>query len=262
VKKQSRKKKVSELPYRVALAGGWGDHNFVNFLGDSNVVVVQVKPTITFDDRCGICSSTRKILARKYPNGIPANIDKYALATELYYWENARKVPIGGSQDAWGSVYPGINLLHYDFRHHNGVLPKNVTSITHQRTATWFERNFWIVPCVGPRPEGYNPFDGGRFATKGVVDQLGESGFTCFDAIKRRDIAALGDSFNQCSSAWRKMLPAIFEHPTIKVPVMKKLRHYQRKYAGAMPSGCGVGYIYVASSEPVEGGSQVQVNLD
>jgi hypothetical protein len=69
-------------------------------------------------------------------------------------------VPIGGSQDAWGSVYPGINLLHYDFRHHNGVLPKTVTSITNQRTATWFERNFWIVPCVGPRPEGYNPFEG------------------------------------------------------------------------------------------------------
>ena len=58
------------------------------------------------------------------------------------------------------------------------------------------------------------------------------------------------------------MLPAIFEHPTIKVPVMKQLRHYQRNYAGAMPSGCGVGYIFVASAEPVEGGFQVKVNLD
>jgi hypothetical protein len=28
-----------------------------------------------------------------------------------------------------------------------------------------------------------------------------------------------------------------------------------------MPSGCGVGYIYVASSVPVEGGFQVKVNL-
>jgi hypothetical protein len=57
------------------------------------------------------------------------------------------------------------------------------------------------------------------------------------------------------------MLPAIFEHPTIPVPVMKKMRYYQRKYAGAMPSGCGVGYIYVASAEPVEGAFQIQVNL-
>ena len=48
---------------------------------------------------------------------------------------------------------------------------------------------------------------------------------------------------------------------TPMVPVMEKLRYYQRRYAGAMPSGCGVGYIYVASSEPVEGGFQVKVNL-
>jgi hypothetical protein len=257
----SRTKTVAGHPYRVALAGGWGDHNFVNFLADGYVVVVQVQPTTTFHDRCGICSSTRQILMQKYPQGIPDSIDKYQLATELYYWENATKVPIGGSQDAWGSVYPGINLLHYDFRHHNGVLPKTVTSIVNQRTASWFERHFWIVDCVGPRPEGYNPFDGGRFATKEVVEQLGKSGHDCFSAIKNHDLEALGASFNRCSSAWRKMLPAIFEHPTIKVPVMQKLRYYQRKYAGAMPSGCGVGYIYVASSEPVEGGFQVKVNL-
>ncbi len=114
---------------------------------------------------------------------------------------------------------------------------------------------------MGPRPEGYNPFDGGRFATKQVVEQLGKSGENCFAAIKARDVDALGVSFNLCSSAWRKMLPAIFEHPAIQVPVMEKLRYYQRKYAGAMPSGCGVGYIYVASSDPVEGGFQVNVNL-
>ncbi len=111
--KTSRAKASPVYPYRVALCGGWGDHNFVNFLADGYVVVVQVQPTITFHDRCGICSSTRQILMQKYPKGIPDNIDKYELATELYYWENERKVPIGGSQDAWGSVYPGVSLLHY-----------------------------------------------------------------------------------------------------------------------------------------------------
>lgn len=258
--KQSRTAANSIHPYRVALAGGWGDHNFVNFLADGYVVVVQVQPTVTFHDRCGICSSTRQILMQEYPQGIPADADKDALATELYYRENERKVPIGGSQDAWGSVYPGINLLHYDFRHHNGVLPKTVTSLVSSRIARWFERHFWIVDCVGPRPEGYNPFDGGRFATKQVVGQLGRSGQDCFAAIKNRDVDALGASFNLCSSAWRKMLPAIFEHPTITEPVMRRLRYYQRKYPGAMPSGCGVGYIYVASSEPVPGGFQIKVN--
>jgi hypothetical protein len=133
---------------------------------------------------------------QKYPKGIPEHVDKNELATELYYWENERKVPIGGSQDAWGSVYPGVSLLHYDFRHHNGVLPKKVTSIVSQRVAKWFERHFWIVDCVGPRPDGYNPFDGGRFATKQIVSQLGKSGQDCFAAIKNREVEALGASFN------------------------------------------------------------------
>jgi hypothetical protein len=38
-------------PYRLALAGGWGDHNFVNFPADGYVLVVQKKPTVTFPER-------------------------------------------------------------------------------------------------------------------------------------------------------------------------------------------------------------------
>jgi hypothetical protein len=63
--------------------------------------------------------------------------------------------------------------------------------------------------------------------------QLGQVRTGLFAAIKNHDVEALGASFNLCSSAWRKMLPAIFEHPTITVPVMQRLRSYQRKYAGA-----------------------------
>jgi hypothetical protein len=57
------------------------------------------------------------------------------------------------------------------------------------------------------------------------------------------------------------MLPAIFEHPTITVPVMQRPRYCQRIHARAMPSRCGVRHIYVASSVPVEGGFQIKVNL-
>ena len=53
--KQVRTKMAFAYPYRVALAGGWGDHNFVNFLADGYVVVFQIQPNITFLDRSGIC---------------------------------------------------------------------------------------------------------------------------------------------------------------------------------------------------------------
>jgi hypothetical protein len=34
---------------------------------------------------------------------------------------------------------------------------------------------------------------------------------------------------------------------------------YQSRYAGAMYSGCGGGYLYVVSEEPVPGGLRVKV---
>lgn len=37
------------------------------------------------------------------------------------------------------------------------------------------------------------------------------------------------------------------------------LRAYQRRYAGAMYSGCGGGYLFVVSDEPVPGGFQITI---
>ena len=37
------------------------------------------------------------------------------------------------------------------------------------------------------------------------------------------------------------------------------LNAYQRRYPGAMYSGCGGGYLLVASAEPVPGAFQVKV---
>ncbi len=61
------------------------------FPGRWILVVVQIQPTVTFHDRCGICSSTRQILLQKYPRGIPDDVDWYQLATELYNWENNQR---------------------------------------------------------------------------------------------------------------------------------------------------------------------------
>jgi hypothetical protein len=48
-------------------------------------------------------------------------------------------------------------------------------------------------------------------------------------------------------------------HHTLTVDLMALWRYYQTRYPGAMYSGCGGGYLYVVSEEPVLGGFQVQV---
>jgi hypothetical protein len=39
------------------------------------------------------------------------------------------------------------------------------------------------------------------------------------------------------------------------------LHHYQARYPGAMYSGCGGGYLTVASSKPVPGSFRVHVRI-
>ena len=58
---------------------------------------------------------------------------------------------------------------------------------------------------------------------------------------------------------WEILLPHTLRHPTIEIDLMGILEYYQSRYIGAMYSGCGGGYIYVVSDEPVPGALRVNV---
>ena len=49
---------------------------------------------------------------------------------------------------------------------------------------------------------------------------------------------------------------------TTLADLLRELTFYQDNYPGAMFSGCGGGYFYVLSDEPVPGGFQVTVRID
>ena len=91
------------------------------------------------------------------------------------------------------------------------------------------------------------------------IGELARCGKDCFNAIIAKDIQALGASFNHCMKCWETLLPGTVLHPTLKVDLIGLLRHYQQRYPGAMYSGCGGGYLYVLSEEPVPGAFKIQV---
>ncbi len=73
------------------------------------------------------------------------------------------------------------------------------------------------------------------------------------------DVAALGESLNACSRAWDALLPDIYVHPTITMDLRGLLAAYEADYPGAMYSGCGGGYLIVASEDEPAGSSRVAV---
>jgi hypothetical protein len=250
---------ISKIPYRMAFAGGWIDQPFVsrhNPTPPGSMVVVGLEPAARFMDRCGMGTSTRKVAAQLWGGELPAR-DPARLVRELYDAENAGRVEPSGSQDMAGLIYPGVNRLDYDSDVEGGYFPSHVESCNEPAVARWLESVVWMVP-VAQRPPGYSPL-GMQNLDAAWVRRLGQTGKDCYSAIVTRDASALGDSMNECMACWEHLLPHVVRHPTITVDLMGLLGYYQARYSGAMYSGCGGGYLYVVSEEPVPGAFQVRV---
>ncbi len=252
---------IGKLPYRIALAGGWIDQPFASMHNPSppgSMVVVCVEPQFWFMERAGICIGTRKIALKLWKDGLPGR-DPDKLVRQLYAAENKGKTEPSGSQDMIGLIYPGISRLDYDFAYHGGIFPKHIESNNDTEVASWLENVIHILP-VAPRPDEYDPLEIKNLQPD-LIERLGNSGKTCYDAIIAHDVKALGQSMNECMLCWEKILPCTVRHHTLKIDLLPLLEYYQSKYPGAMFSGCGGGYLYVASETPIPGAFHIKVRI-
>jgi hypothetical protein len=253
---------IGQIPNRLALAGGWIDQPFVschNPKPPGSMVVVALEPTFRAMDRSGCATGTRNVATRIWHGRLPKR-PADDLVRELYQAENQGKAEPSGSQDMIGLIYPGISRLDYDFEVNGGVFPAHIESLNGVRSARWLERVLQILP-VQPRPENYNPLGEKNLEPKWIA-RLGKTGRDCFAAIQRMDVNGLGASMNECMVCWEKILPHTVSHPSLSVDLKEILRVYQQHYPGAMYSGCGGGYLIVASDEPVSGAFRVSIRVE
>jgi len=252
---------IGNIPYRMALAGGWIDQPFVsrhNPEPPGSMVVVSLYPTMRFMDRCGMGTSTRKVMTELWNGQIPEG-EPMELVRKAYAAENEWRPAPSGSQDMAGIIYPGINRLDYDFHHEGGYFPVHVESNTDPKIAGWLQAHLYMVP-IAPRPFGYNPLEQQNLDPE-WIHRLGQTGRDCYDAILAKDPVALGRSMNDCMVCWETILPHTVYDTSINLDLIEILGYYQKRYFGAMYSGCGGGYIYVVSDGAVPGGFQVEIRV-
>ena len=250
---------IGSIPHRIALAGGWIDQPFVSALNPDppgSMVVVCLEPDRWFMERAGIASGTRKVALRIW-NGVLPDRPRERLVQELYRAENDGHPEPSGSQDMIGLIYPGVSRLDYDAAHEGGYFPAHVESNCEPEVARWLECVLQLVP-INQRLEGYNPL-GVKNLDPVWIGRLGQTGRCCYEAILRRDVRALGESMNLCMQCWENILPHIVRHPTIRMDLKAILANFQSRYPGAMYSGCGGGYLIVASEKDVPGSLRVKV---
>jgi cytidyltransferase-like protein len=245
----SETKRDLRFPYRLCLAGGWIDQPWVSEINPGSVVVAQIWPTLDFNDRSGLATSSRKvgiqIWGDRYPDG-----DHEQNAKLLFGAENPPgKVYVSGSQDHIGLLYPGINRLCYN----GGYWPEKIESTTEKETCDWLSGVLHLVP-LEPRPEGYDPLKV-MHLEKPLIRELGEAGDLCWEAILKKDVHGLGKALTNTLLSWKKILPL-----TVPDRVMKEMEtKYFPNYPGAITSGSGGGYVIVVSENEIEGAIKIKV---
>lgn len=251
---------IGTLPYRLQMAGGWIDQPWLSALNPEppgSMVVVSLQPTVRYMDRSGMATGTRVAARALWGDAFPADRTPASLVRELYATENAALVEPSGSQDMCGLIYPGISRLDYDASVDGGWFPAHVESNTDPAVAAWLEQVIHLVP-IGQRPPGYGPLGIKRLEPAWIA-RLSASGRACYDAIVAMDLRALGESLNETTRAWNALLPQVYVHPTITIDLPGLVTAYAAEHAGAMLSGCGGGYVIVASEEPPAGSGRISV---
>ena len=234
------------LPYRICMAGGWMDQPFVSKYHPGSVVVVNIHPTREFNLRSGMATSTRNLWQRFQAYNLYPD-DPVELARLLFGYENPPGTKyVSGSQDHLGLTMPGANRLHY-----NGEYwPESIDSTIDDDICDWIEQSIVLVELFA-RPPGYDPLTKQNITTQGV-GRLGAAGDLCWEAILQKNIKKLGKALTDTHNAWAEILP-LTTNDEINAELDSYFCH------GRITSGCGGGYIVLATEEEVPGGFRIKV---
>lgn len=238
-----------QIPYRLDLAGGWLDQPFISKHGAGPVLTISIEPTLEFNERSGMASSTRRRAIELWQTDLPKD-DRDKLARMLFSYENPPgTVQFSGSQDSIGIVFPGLNRLDY----RGAFWPVKITSVDNEDVLAWLEQHLRLVP-LGPRKSGFDVFKGKRI-TPGRVRALAVAADACWQAVLSRDLEAFGRDFRASFEAQVSLFPAMSD-PKVRATI----RQFAGSALGWKLSGAGGGgYLVLVTKNELPGAIKLKI---
>jgi cytidyltransferase-like protein len=231
------------IPYRIDLAGGWLDQPFVSKFSPGAVLTISLEPTVEFNDRSGMASSTRRKAVELWKTDIPEG-DKEQLAKILFSYDNPPGTEVvSGSQDALGIVLPGLNKLNY----RGGYWPESIESIMREDVLGFIENHLSLV-TLGPR-EGSYVVLADTDISEPKARRLARAAEECWDAMLAKNLRRFGTSFTESFEAQVSMFPHMVDGSLRSV-----VEKYRPGAVGWKLSGAGGGgYLILVAEGPVPG---------
>jgi len=240
---------VCNIPYRIDLAGGWLDQPYISRLYPGPVLTISIEPTVEFNERSGMASSTRRKAIELWHSDIPEG-ENEQLARILFSYDNSPGVKnISGSQDALGIVLPGLNKLDYDGKY----WPEKIHSVFDENILKFLEDNIYLL-TIGPRDDEFEVLDKQNHTVEGAK-MLAQVTNKCWDAILRKDISGFGRYFRESFDAQVNLFPGMRNDK-----VNSLIKKYENKAYGWKLSGAGGGgYLILISDKPVDGAMKIKI---
>jgi cytidyltransferase-like protein len=237
------------IPYRIDLAGGWLDQPFVSKFYPGAVITISIEPTVEFNLRSGMATSSRNRAIELWNSELPKG-DPEKIAKILFSFENTPGTyPIAGSQDALGIVLPGLNKLNYKGEY----WPYSIQSVHHNDILDFIENHLYLIELT-PREESFNVLENTKIDEQGAK-RLADATENCWNSIMEKDAVKFGQYFRESFEAQIAMFPNM-----VTPAILEQIDHYKKDTLGWKLSGAGGGgYLIFVSDKEIPNSIRIKI---
>ena len=235
------------IPTRLDLAGTWIDQPYVSCYHPGWAITISIEPSFEVRDRCGLSTSTRKMIQKIWPVKLP-KMDPEMLARLVFCFENNPEREddhISGAQDSIGICVPGLARHYYD----KNFWPLKIENTVDEMTLRFLEQHLVMIP-MEPRRPGCSVVEGKDINEEKVI-ALAAAADACWEAILRHDLDGFAAAYLASFKAQTAMFPGMV-NPSINGRVCEEasVQPYIDRYsalpevlAWKMPGAGGGGYL-------------------
>lgn len=245
-------RKETPMPFRIDLAGTWIDQPYVSKYCPGWAITTSIEPTIEFNERSGMATSTRKKAIELWNDNLPMeNTEK--LAKILFRYDNDPGTKdVSGSQDSIGITMPGINRFYYG---REKYWPSKFETISDLSVIKWLEDRLYMV-TLWPRPADFVVLENSNI-TDVNVRNLTDAAELAWDGLINMDIKDFGRGFTASFNAQIKMFPKMMNDKIAKVIDSHRDKAVSWKLSGAG----GGGYLILISEEEIPNAIRIKIRL-
>jgi cytidyltransferase-like protein len=232
-------RRITPIPYRIDLAGTWIDQPYVSKYHSGWAITTSIEPTIEFNERSGMATSTRKKAIELWNDHLPMeNPEK--LAKILFRYDNDPGTKdVSGSQDSIGMCLPGINRFFYD---KGKYWPSKFETIGDLSTIKWLEERLYMV-MLWPRPDDFVVLADTNISGPNVK-KLTDAAEKAWEGLVKKDMKTFSEGFLDSFNAQVRMFPKMMNDKIAAV-----IDSYRDKALAWKLSGAGGGGYLILLGE-------------